>query len=127
MRRRQLLKSIGIGTAGIASSGAVGAEPNRLYSEADGDIDYDDTFAKKEWGYVRHDWNPPTGTGRPVVYSHDGYVGASFAANGPTHYIRMPDDTLIATSVGVYSAIPSPDLGGEYVHVQSSVRATAQS
>ncbi|KYH24373.1 X-Pro dipeptidyl-peptidase (S15 family) [Halalkalicoccus paucihalophilus] len=125
MRRRQLLKSIVIGTAGIASSGCVGATKERLYSQADGDIDYDDTFAKKEWGYVRHDWDPPTGTDRPVVYTHDGYMGASFAANGPTHYIRMPDDTLIATSVGVYSAIPSPDLGDEYVHVQSSVRATA--
>lgn len=125
MRRRDLLGSIGAGTVTLLGTGVTDADPGRFYTEADGAIEYDETFAKREWGYVRHDWDRPAGTDRPVVYTHDGYAGASFADDGPTHYVRMPDETLIATSVGVYSAIPSPDLGGEYVHVQSSVRATA--
>lgn len=124
MRRRRLLRSIGIGAAGLASAGAASGDHGPFYARAEGGIEYDDAFEKREWGYVRRDWEPPAGTDRPVVYTHDGYMGASFADDGPTHYVRMDDGTLVATSVGVYSAIPSPDLGGEYVHVQSSVRAT---
>lgn len=125
MKRRELLGSVGAGAVSMLTTGVVSADRSRFYAEADGAIEHDPVFEKREWGYVRRDWDRPTGIDRPVVYTHDGYAGASFAADGPTHYVRTSDGTLIATSVGVHSSDPSPDLGGDYVHVQSSVRATA--
>lgn len=125
MKRRELLGSVGAGAVSMLAAGVASADRSRFYAEADGAIEHDPVFEKREWGYVRRDWDRPTGTDRPVVYTHDGYAGASFAADGPTHYVRTSDGTLIATSVGVHSSEPSLDLGGDYVHVQSSVRATA--
>lgn len=125
MQRRQILKSIGAG-AGFALGGstiATSGHDDWLYTEEE--LEYDDTFEKREWGFVRQDWEEPEGTDRPVVVTHDGYMGASFAAAGPTHYIRTPDDALIATSVNVHTGTPSPSLTDDYVMVQSSPRATA--
>lgn len=125
MKRRELLATVGAGAVAVLNAGAASADGDRFYTEAEGAIEHDPVFGKRDWGYVRRDWDRPVGIDRPVVYTHDGYAGASFADDGPTHYVRMPDGTLIATSVGVHGTAPSPDLGSDYVHVQSSVRGTA--
>lgn len=124
MRRRSILRSLGTG-AGIAlSSGITAASDHDGWLHTEDDLEYDDTFAKTDWGYVRHDWDEPAGTDRPVVVTHDGYYGASWSDAGPTHYIRTPDDALIATSVNVHTGTPAPPLSDDYVTIQSSPRAT---
>jgi hypothetical protein len=85
------------------------------------ELEYSDIFEKKEWGYVRRDWQQPEGPDRPVVLTLDGYTGASSAEDGPSHYLRMSDGLLLAMSIGIHDR---PELSDEYVAVQSSVRAT---
>jgi uncharacterized protein len=123
VRRRRFIQAIGAGSATWLSANSSSTSLQR-YVKADEDIDYDDSFEKTDWGYVRHNWDPPDGTDNPILYRPDGYMGASFAPDGPTHYIRMPDDTLIATKISGSGRpeFPEPD---SYIRVESSVRATA--
>lgn len=150
MERRRLLKSVVAGTGAVVGLGAAYRARDRLGSNdgtgaspatedgstatPDGpstptergrdvdDLEYDDAFRKTEWGFVRKTWREPSGSDRPVVYTHDGYLGASFSELGPSHYLELSDGTLVAVSVDRWS---QADMEFKFVPVQSSVRGTA--
>jgi len=88
--------------------------------DADGRVHGDD-FEETEWGYVKSDYESPTGEDRPVVVTADGYTQGS-----PTHYLRMRDGALVAVTVTKEDHVwrAPPGLPDEYVCAHLSLRGT---
>lgn len=98
LSRRNVLRSVGAGTAGAALTG--------LASGVTEDTLAGDDFEEREWGYVRADFEAPADDSMSALMV-DGYKGASSGESptdleegmAPTHYVRMRDGELIAASV----------------------------
>lgn len=109
LTRRTVLRSGVAAAGGLAFGGGAAASPL--------DPVHDEQFERREWGYVRADFEPPEGGRKAAVLQMDGYGGAE----PPTHYLEMRDGELIAIRVGA-----GPPLGhrDEYAPVQASIRGT---
>ena len=110
--RRRLLRTGSVFAGGLVVGSTATATPHGV-----GDRQHTDEFEEREWGYVRSDFEPPSGP-KAAVLQKDGYGGAE----PPTHYVRMRDGILVAVAVGR----EGPPLGHreEYVPVQASIRGT---
>lgn len=111
--RRQVLKTAAISGSLVMGAGtASGDTPDERITS--------DQFEKREWGYVRSDYEPPDGEDVPVVFGMEGYEGAG----DPTHYVRMRDETLLAVNLEGPSHRGNPDLSENYLQVSASIRGT---
>ena len=96
LSRRTLLRTVGAGAAGVATTGIGVGQPAVA----------GDDFEEREWGYVRADFDAPEDSSASALMM-DGYMGASGGGSPtsieegspPTHYVRMRDGELIAVSV----------------------------
>jgi putative CocE/NonD family hydrolase len=98
LSRRNVLRTVGAGTAAVTVPGVAAGLPEDEVAGED--------FEEREWGYVRRDFESPEGS-FPSALMMDGYKGASSGESPtslstgipPTHYVRMRDDELLAVSV----------------------------
>lgn len=109
--RRQLLQS-GATAAGVIATASGMASALSADPIASGD------YEERKWGYVHQDFEPPSER-RAAILEMDGYG----AAEPPTHYLRMRDDTLIAVQVGGSRSNPPLD-ESDFVTAQASIRGT---
>jgi len=107
--RRSILRSASAALGSVAATGTTAASLANPVEDED--------FEEREWGYVRKDFEPPSGDPKATVLQMDGYG----RAEPPTHYIRVRDGELISVKVGA-----GPPLGhrDEYAPVQASLRGT---
>lgn len=96
--RRRLLQLAGVSAgASLLSAGSAGDDP--AYAGSD--------FEERDWGYVRTDYEPPSGEDVPTIFLMDGYKGASSGEDPtnlqdgipPTHYVRARDGELLALTI----------------------------
>lgn len=105
LSRRNLIRSVGAGTAGGTLTGVAAGVSEETVAG--------DDFEEREWSYVRSDFEAP-GEDLPAVLMVDGYKGASSGESPtsleegqrPTHYVRMSDGVLIAVSISDHPLTP---------------------